>query len=220
LTVSVQSATNPGRPRGKYDPVGKRKALVDAAIELFSRDGFDATSVRSIAQRAGLTSGSFYHHFDNKQALLFEIHDRLIDAHLERAHSVLESNLAPPERLRTFMRDVLVEGSREFQRELRIFYEERRRLSQAQMAAIIEKRDAFEHCLVNVIQECVEAGDCRDLGDPRVLAFGIVGMCAWTYHWVDPDRGDVRAIGDLYAELVLSGFRPRHEDGANDESDT
>jgi TetR/AcrR family transcriptional regulator, cholesterol catabolism regulator len=203
--VSVDTATKSGR--GKYDPVGKRRALIDAAIDLFSRDGFDATSVRSIARHAGLTSGSFYHQFSNKQALLFEIHDRLIDAHLERAHAVAASELPAPEKLRVFMRDVLVEGSRDFQRELRIFYEERRRLSPKQMAAIVEKRDQFEQCLVGVITECAESGDCRDLGNPRILAFGIVGMCAWTYHWVDPTRGDVKAIGELYADLVLDGFR-------------
>jgi len=196
-------------PRGKYDPVGRRQALIDAAIDLFSRDGFDATSVRCISERAGLTSGSFYHHFVNKQALLFEIHDRLIDAHLERARAVLAADLPLDEKLRAFMRDVLVEGSREFQRELRIFYEERRRLSPAQMERIVHKRDAFEQDLVTLIRESTERGDFRALGDPRMIAFGIIGMCAWTYQWVDPARGDVRATGDLFADLMLDGLRPR-----------
>jgi AcrR family transcriptional regulator len=44
-------------------------ALVDAARELFARDGYDATSLDAVAARASVTKGAVYHHFDGKRQL-------------------------------------------------------------------------------------------------------------------------------------------------------
>lgn len=44
-------------------------ALVDAARELFARDGYDATSLDAVAARAKMTKGAVYHHFDGKRQL-------------------------------------------------------------------------------------------------------------------------------------------------------
>ncbi len=46
-----------------------RAALLDAALKLFSRQGYRATSVRDIAERAGTSTGSVYHHFRDKEAI-------------------------------------------------------------------------------------------------------------------------------------------------------
>lgn len=46
-----------------------RKALVDSAVELFTRHGYAATSLDAIARAARVTKGALYHHFSGKQAL-------------------------------------------------------------------------------------------------------------------------------------------------------
>lgn len=51
------------------DPEATREALVRAAVELILRQGFAATSVGQICQEAGVTKGSFFHHFDSKDAI-------------------------------------------------------------------------------------------------------------------------------------------------------
>jgi AcrR family transcriptional regulator len=55
------------------------KAL-KAALALFSRQGFRATTMRQIARRSGLSVGNLYHHFGNKEA----IYTRLIEQYWER----------------------------------------------------------------------------------------------------------------------------------------
>ena len=55
-------------------------AVLAAALELFSTQGFRATSLRDIAEKAGLSVGNIYHHFANKE----EIYQRLIDTYWER----------------------------------------------------------------------------------------------------------------------------------------
>lgn len=46
-----------------------RQALVDSAVELFTKRGYAGTSLDEVAKRARLTKGALYHHFSGKQAL-------------------------------------------------------------------------------------------------------------------------------------------------------
>ena len=84
----MTGAPTAGRRRARGSEA-TRQALLDAATELFGTVGFDATSVQTIVDRANVTKGGFYHHFESKQALLHEIHDRFIDSHLERMRELL-----------------------------------------------------------------------------------------------------------------------------------
>jgi AcrR family transcriptional regulator len=53
-----------------------REAILAAAEELFSINGFNAVSVRDIAQAAGANPGSVTYHFKTKDGLLLEIYQR------------------------------------------------------------------------------------------------------------------------------------------------
>lgn len=55
-----------------------RLAIEDAAIELFMEQGYHATSMRQIAERAGLALGGIYNHFSSKEAIFEGI---IIDKH-------------------------------------------------------------------------------------------------------------------------------------------
>ena len=54
-------------------------ALVDAARELFARDGFDATSLDAVAARASVTKGAVYHHFEGKRQLFEAVFTREVE---------------------------------------------------------------------------------------------------------------------------------------------
>ena len=51
----------------------RREEMVTRASELFAQKGFQATTVREIADSAGILSGSIYHHFDSKESIADEI---------------------------------------------------------------------------------------------------------------------------------------------------
>ncbi len=50
-------------------PHGSKIKFLDAALHLFRAHGYAATTVDDICARAALTKGSFFHHFDSKEAL-------------------------------------------------------------------------------------------------------------------------------------------------------
>lgn len=50
-----------------------RRKLVDTALALFSKHGFDGTSMKTLAREAGVAQGLVYHYFESKEALLWAI---------------------------------------------------------------------------------------------------------------------------------------------------
>ncbi|MED3994624.1 MULTISPECIES: TetR/AcrR family transcriptional regulator [Bacillaceae] len=51
----------------------KKDLLIEAGLRVFSRKGFSGSTIKDIAQEAGVTSGLIYHYFDNKEDLLWGI---------------------------------------------------------------------------------------------------------------------------------------------------
>lgn len=54
-----------------------RSHILDASLLLFSRDGFDATSIREIAEEARVATGLLHHHFGSKTAVLLAVAERI-----------------------------------------------------------------------------------------------------------------------------------------------
>jgi AcrR family transcriptional regulator len=54
-----------------------RERILDVALELFNEQGYDATSLREIAERLGVTKAALYYHFKSKADILLELHLRL-----------------------------------------------------------------------------------------------------------------------------------------------
>jgi AcrR family transcriptional regulator len=57
-----------------------RAQILDSALKLFSHKGYGATSVRDIAEEAGLSKGNVYHHFPDKEAIFRALIDRYFEA--------------------------------------------------------------------------------------------------------------------------------------------
>lgn len=53
--------------------VERRRAIVEAAINHFAREGYRGTGIAAIAEAAGVTTGGLLHHFGSKEGLLIEV---------------------------------------------------------------------------------------------------------------------------------------------------
>ena len=63
-----------------------RTQILDAALKLFSHRGYGATSVRDIAEAAGLSKGNVYHHFPDKETIFRALLDQYFDAMRQPDH--------------------------------------------------------------------------------------------------------------------------------------
>ncbi|MBF6557886.1 MAG: TetR/AcrR family transcriptional regulator [Acidimicrobiales bacterium] len=54
-----------------------RQRILDVALDLFTEQGFDGTSLRQIAEQLGVTKAALYYHFESKDSILMALHLRL-----------------------------------------------------------------------------------------------------------------------------------------------
>ncbi len=67
--------------------INKRKQrIIEAAIEVLKENSIEETTVRKIASKAGLTTGSLYHHYANKEEILFDV----IKQSLQFTHKMID----------------------------------------------------------------------------------------------------------------------------------
>jgi TetR/AcrR family transcriptional regulator, cholesterol catabolism regulator len=189
------------------DPSNTRQALLKSALALFDRLGYDATSVQQIVDDAHRTKGAFYHHWESKEALLRDLHEEFIDDQLERARAVIGRDLPPEEMLRELVTEVLMEPLSVYKSEITVFLHEHRFLSDAAFAEIRRKRDEFENIVVGVIKRGMDTGAFKKVGTPQLVAFGVIGMCAWSYTWLEA-KGKLspREIGETYGDILVKGL--------------
>ena len=78
-----------GRP-ANTDSDDTRRAILDAALHCFASAGFRSTSIRTIAEKAGVTVGTIYHYFDNKESLILAVHHEVQEMSLALVRDKLE----------------------------------------------------------------------------------------------------------------------------------
>lgn len=77
----------------------RKKELIKIAYDLFITKGYENTSVDEIIAKAGIAKGTYYYHFESKEQMLEEVVNMMIDASVERAKQILQSDLKIEEKL-------------------------------------------------------------------------------------------------------------------------
>lgn len=102
------------KPRKK--PVQRRSRLtvdqiLEAAAHVFARRGYAGATTNHIAERAGVSIGSLYQYFPNKDTILVALHGRHMESSARVLQEMLEESLretkAPEELLRRFVRQII-----------------------------------------------------------------------------------------------------------------
>lgn len=88
-----------------------RSALVESAVELFTKRGYAGTSLDEVAKRARVTKGALYHHFSGKQALFEAAFEQVESLVYDRLQKIMTGDGEPWERamggLQAFIRSCL-----------------------------------------------------------------------------------------------------------------
>lgn len=110
--MPTASTANNGKPNPPLSQKGARTRarLVQAAKEVFEEDGFLEARISDIAERAGLSHGSFYHYFDSKEEVFREVAEAVEEQLGAPMAGVIldpDSHAPPPERIREALRQHL-----------------------------------------------------------------------------------------------------------------
>ena len=192
------------RGRPGYD----QQAVLRCAVDLFNRQGYDATSMSDLAAELGLSKSALYHHVPSKGALLQQALDEALDA-LEHALDEAEARdgVSAYDRLRAAVRSsvtVLVDHLPAVTLLLRV------RGNGPAEAEALRRRRAVDDRLARLVARAVAEGTVRGDLPPDVtgrLLFGTVNSLA---EWVRTDgRYDAEALADAVTAMTFEGLAPR-----------
>jgi TetR/AcrR family transcriptional regulator, cholesterol catabolism regulator len=185
----------------------RRELILSTAAEMFARKGLRATTVRAIADAVGMLSGSLYHHFPSKDAILDAVLTPYLDAIRSRYAAVLASGKSPAERLHDLVVTSL-EVAEEQPHATAIYQNEAQYLRDTPSFHEIQSAVAeVQRAWVQVIEAGVADGSFRDDIPPRVF-YRLVRDAVWlSIRWHRPGGPySTQQLAEDVTSLFLHGF--------------
>ena len=188
-------------------PASRRDELLELAATMFAERGLRATTVRDIADAAGILSGSLYHHFASKEEMVDEVLHGFLDWLFARYEQIVEDEPNPLERFKgLFMASFDAIEHRHAQ--VVIYQDEVKRLSSQPRFAYVEELNRKQRQMwVDVLQQGIKEGYFRpDLDVDLVYRF--IRDTTWvSVRWYQPG-GPLTAeqVGRQYLSIVLGGI--------------
>ncbi|MGX0905100.1 AcrR family transcriptional regulator [Roseovarius sp. MBR-79] len=181
----------------------KRKRIIEVALKLFYRHGYEGTSVEAIAAEIGVTKPFIYSYFKNKQEIL----QILYQQSAERVHDYVAAAAAgdgPVEqRMEIFLRDFTLENI-DHQIASGVYLQEEKHLSTEGRARIRTIERSFNRLLAGMITEGCKAGVFY-VEDPKLAALSIAGVVRWVHRWYSAEgRMSPEDLADRIARLGLA----------------
>ena len=182
-----------------------REAIHAAAIELFARLGYHATSMRAIAAAAEVQPAAIYHWYPSKEAILVRLQDDFMDRLTEKVVAAMDAQEAPALKLAAAVREhVVFHGLH--RREAFVTDSEIRALTDGPRQALIAQRDESQATFGELIRDGIRDGSLR-VSDARVAAYAILLQCTGVALWFDPEGPlPLDEVAELHVELVLGSL--------------
>lgn len=189
-------------------PATRRGELLELAATMFAERGLRATTVRDIADAAGILSGSLYHHFSSKEEMIDEVLRSFLDWLFERYQHIIDTEPNPLARLEgLFMASF--DAIEHHHAEVVIYQDEAKRLSgQPRFSYINELNVRQRKMWVDVLTEGIEQGYFQPDVDVD-LVYRFIRDTTWvSVRWYQPG-GPLTAeqVGRQYLSIVLGGIR-------------
>jgi AcrR family transcriptional regulator len=187
--------------------VSRRDELLELAAAMFAQRGLRATTVRDIADAAGILSGSLYHHFASKEEMVDEVLRGFLDWLFARYQEIIDTQPNPLERFKgLFMASFDAIEHRHAQ--VVIYQDEAKRLtSQPRFSYVQDLNRKQRQMWVDVLQQGIKEGYFRsDLNVDLVYRF--IRDTTWvSVRWYLPG-GPLTAeqVGRQYLSIVLGGI--------------
>ncbi|MDV6014164.1 TetR/AcrR family transcriptional regulator [Haloechinothrix sp. LS1_15] len=188
----------------------RRAELLALAGRLFAERGFKSTTVRDIADAAGILSGSLYHHFDSKEQMVDEILTAFLDDLFGTYREIVAQDLGPRKTLEAAVA-ASFDAIHKHHDEVAIFQHEAKYLVQFPRFAYLADRNAeFYQLWTSILTEGVRTGAFRADLDVE-LTYRFIRDTVWVaVHWYKPG-GSLTAedVADEYLGILLDGIATR-----------
>ena len=190
----------------------KNKALIDAALAVFSRVGFAAAKMDDVAREAGVSKGTVYLYFDSKEQLFEE----MVKANMAPLMTEIAENLARPsisatERLKAHMKffytKILNTNRRQIMRLIMAEGPNFPHLAEFYHSNVLSRGQAV---IKAIIQQGIDSGEFRDLrghGLVQNIVAGALVAGIWKLVFDPFQPLDLDAYFDTHVDIILNGLK-------------
>ncbi len=184
----------------------RRETVRQAAEKLFAEKGFQAASVRDIAETLNIQPGSLYAHIESKDDLLWEIVSEAADRFFEAIDPIIESDVVNAEKLRRLIAaHVLV--ITENLPAASVYSTEWRHLSEARKRGFSNRRDEYEQQVRSLVGDCIREGTFAAV-DEKFATLLILSSINWIYQWYRTDGPMTpEDIARKLTDMLFNGLR-------------
>lgn len=174
---------------------------------MFAERGLKATTVRDIADSAGILSGSLYHHFKSKEQMVEEVLKDFLDWLFARYQEILDHETTPLGRL-TGLFMTSFEAIEHRHAQVVIYQDEAKRLSSVPQFGFVDERNREQRKMwLDILQQGISDGSFRQDIDVD-LVYRFIRDTTWvSVRWYQPG-GPLSAeeVGRQYLAIVLGGI--------------
>jgi AcrR family transcriptional regulator len=186
-----------------YD--GIHRGILNAASDLFAKQGYMRSSIAELADACGLSRGALYHYFTSKEAILFAI----LDAHVHEMIADVEAAVTEAsttlEQFRAAIRAIVALNARS-SNEQRVILNDLSFLSEDEQKTI----KALERQLVDMVADLLIRLDKEGKivkRTKKVYTMMLFGILNFSHTWYDPKGGvEPKEFADMVVNLFLHGF--------------
>ncbi len=187
--------------------MSRRREILRRAAEIFARKGVADTSIEDIARAAGIKREGVYYYFKNRGDILLEIilpQSTSLHRNLQR---ICDSNLGSTDKLHAAIQNHL-DAFNPAYLEMSVALRESHFASNDDKLSEIRKIwDGYSELWTRLVAEGQDGGEFRTDLDPKMVAFGLLGMCNWVSRWYDPVKSvSIPEIVETYFSLATGGL--------------
>jgi AcrR family transcriptional regulator len=182
-----------------------RAAIVEAALALFREHGYDATTMRDIAARAGVSTGNAYYYFGSKEELVQEFYELSHAEHLAASAAVLAAETDLGARLRGTVR-ALIEVSAPYHAFAATFYKYAAEPS-SPLSPFSKESSPARDASIALYREVVDGSSARMSREvrerlPELLWLYSMGVVLYWVHDTSPGCGRTLHLIDVTAPVT------------------
>lgn len=185
----------------------RREEILRCAAQIFEQKGVGQTSIEDIAQAVGVKREAIYYYFKGRNEILAAIVLPQSTQLLVSIREILESNLGFPEKLKSAIQthvSSLTPGYLELtltMRELGDVSEDEK------LEELRGMWKGYSDLWSELVRQGQDSGSFKPGLNPKMVAFGLLGMLNWMSRWYQPGKGaTLDEIAETYATLATQGL--------------
>lgn len=202
--------TKTTRSRARPADSARRREILDAAAEVFAEKGVVAATVRDIGERAGILSGSLYHHFSSKEEMVAEILLPVLRSQVATFDAIATETDDPEQILRRLIGAAVAQTAAD-PYAARIIRNDTRHFGGMQgLDEVVRQQRTVTSRWASAVRKGIDIGLFRSDADPAIVTLSIADVVLGAYRYMRPmGRMPASHVAEQLAGLILDGLEVR-----------